>query len=198
MKTLFPWCSRDPRLRLPLEVGGLGYTGRGLAVPRSLRVRLGTLVSQGVSYLIARGVVGKSPFRERGLYPRPLIPEPTRPRSYHAARRMVARDPLEDPTGVLVPVDSLVIFENMLVESQYRLMEGDKFRRRRDGGRPERTKTKALFRPFSGRPAAALSRSHGVGSLKRWASTLHSMEVRVFEDVASEIRERIPDSAQTS
>jgi len=199
MRTLFPWCARDPRLRLPSAVGGLGYTGRGLAVPRSVRRRLGTLVSKGVDYLCARGVVGKAPFKEEGLYPRPLVPVPSRPRSYHTARRLVAQDPLEDPSGEPVPVSSLVIFENMLIESQYRLIEGDKFKRRWGGNRPERTKSKSLFRrPSEGcRLAPPLSVRHGLVALERWASKLASMEVRVFEDVASEIRERIPDPSRT-
>jgi hypothetical protein len=196
MKTLFPWCRRDPRLRLPLEVGGLGYTGRGLAVPRSVRRLLGTLVSRGVDWAVARGVVGKAPFREEGLYPRPLVPEPSRPRSYHAARRLVAQDPLEDPSGVPVPLRSLVVFEAMLVESQYRLLEGDRFRRRWGGDRPARTKSKALFRPLVGRLAPPLSRERGVSAIRRWAAMLSGMTVRVFEDVASEIRDRIPDPAQ--
>jgi len=199
MRTLFPWCHRDPRLRLPSAVGGLGYTGRGLAVPRSLRVRLGTLVSRGPDYLVARGVAGKTPFKEEGLYPRPLVPVPSRPRSYHAARRLVASDPLEDPEGVPVPVTSLVIFENMLIESQYRLIEGDKFKRRWGGDRPERTRSKSLFRRLGDgcRLAPPLSRRHGVGAINRWAAKLDGMTVRVFDDVASEIRDCIPDPSQT-
>jgi len=197
MRTLFPWVSRDPRLRLPAEVGGLGYTGRGLAVPLSVRRRLGTLVSRGNDWLIAEGVVSKQPFREVGLYPRPLIPEPSRPRSYHAARRLVAQEPLETPSGVLVRLESLVIFKTMLVESQYRLSEGDRFKRRWGGDRPARTKSRALFRPLKGKLAPPLSVRGGLLALRRWASKLSNLEVRVFEDVASEIRDRIPDPAQT-
>lgn len=197
MKTLFPWCARDPRLRLPVEVGGLGYTGRGLAVPASVRRRLGALVSRGVEPGV-RGVVSKAPFREAGLYPRPLIPVPSQPRQYHLARKLVAQEPLEDPCGVPVSLREFVIYQATLVESQYRLLVGDKFKRRRDAGRPERTKTKALFKPPTvPLRVKPLSVSHGVGSLRRWASKLASSEVRVFEDVALEIRGRTPNSAQT-
>jgi hypothetical protein len=199
MKTLYPWVSRDPRLRLPVEVGGLGYTGRGLAVPRSVRLRLGTLVSRGVDHAIAASLTSKRPFREAGLYPRALVPEPSKPRSFNAARRLVAQDPLVDPVnGVPVPLEDLKIFEAQLIEDQYRLLEGDKFKRYRNTGRPERSKTKALFRPLiPARLAPALSVRHGCGSLRRWAATLRKVEVRVFEDVASEILGRTPDPAQT-
>jgi hypothetical protein len=196
MRTLFPWCARDPRLRLPACVGGLGYTGRGLAVPASVRSRLALLVSSGTDYLVARNLYGKKPFREGGLYPRPLVPEPSRSREYHLARRLVAQDPLEDPSGVPVTVEQLVTFESMLVESQYVLMAGDKLRRRRDAGRPGKTKSNALFRRSDSRRIRPLTVAHGLSSLERWAAKLRNLTVRVFEDVASEIRDRIPDPTQ--
>jgi len=199
MRTLFPWCHRDPRLRLPKSIGGLGYLGRGLAIPVSLRRRLGTLVSRGPDYLIARGVVGKTPFTKEGLYPHPLVPVPARPKEYHLSRRLVASEPLTcsaSDGGVPVPVIGLVIYENMLVESQYRLLVGDKFKRRWGGDRPARTKSKALFRRYNGPLAAPLTRKHGAASLDRWAVKLQNMTVEVFEDVAFEIRDRIPNTAQ--
>jgi len=197
MKTLFPWCVKDHRMRLPKSCGGFGYLGRGLAVPLSVRRRLGTLVSRGPEYLAARGVVGKLPFREEGLYPHPLISVPSKPREYHLARRMVESEPLEDKEhGVPVSVIDLTIFENQLIESQYRLLAGDKFKRRWGGDRPERTKSKPLFRRFEGHLAPPLTRRHGAFALDRWAVKLQGMTVKVFEDVASEIRGRTPDTAQ--
>jgi hypothetical protein len=196
MKTLFPWLIKDARLHLPAEIGGLGYMGRGLACGAGLRARLGALVSREPGVGLSAALQAKAPFREAGLYPRPLVAA-VHPKEYWAAKRRVAAwGPLTSEDGQLVPLRSLVVFESMLVESELLSLSTGKVRRRRDGGRPERTKSGALFRALRVRPAKPLTKFGGIISLKAWTDKVKALSVRVPEDVASEIRDRIPDTAQ--
>jgi hypothetical protein len=196
MKSRFPWVKCDPRLHLPVEIGGLGYTGRGLAVGRSLRSRLGALVSRGPSAEIGAALIGKKPFREMGLFPHPLIRVP-KPRAYWSAAKAVDRELA--PLGadlVSVPLESFETFKCQLIESELRLIEGEKFRRKRVAGRPDRSKRSTVFRRLGVKPARPLTRSGGLASLRRWALACRQVRVTVDQDIASEIRERIPDPSQ--
>jgi len=198
MKTLFPWLVKDPRLHLPAEIGGLGYLGRGLAVSRGLRARLGALVSRDPTFEQASGLNCKAPFREGGLYPRPLV-RAYRPQEYWQATKLVQQEmsTIRDPDGERVTVAQLAIYGSMLTEQELRfIQDGKKVRRRRDGGRPERTRTTTVFRSLKLLPARRLSRWGGIGSLRKWAAKAKALTVTVVEDVASEIRDRIPDTTQ--
>lgn len=187
MKALFPWITKDPRLHLPVEVGGLGYLGRGLAVGVGVRCRLAALVSRGADWLIARNLHAKRAFREGGLYPKSLISTPRQPADYWKLRREM--EPLVDPVGgVEVPAEQLIAYENRLVESTYRLMHGDALRRVRDSGRPVRTKAKTLFRQRTVTNVPPLRKWGGIMALRRWAERLKDLPVKVFADVALEIR----------
>jgi len=191
MKSRFPWIVKDPRLHLPVQVGGLGYTGRGLAVGVSVRRRLGALVSRGPSAVIAADLIGKKPFREVGLYPRPLC-RVVRPGSYWKAVRATEQW-FQAGGDTHVPLESLLSFKSCLIEDEVRLLEGDKFKRKRVAGRPDRTRAGAVFRRLGVAPCRPLTRRWGCSALIRWASLSRESEVTVPEDIASEIRERIPD-----
>jgi hypothetical protein len=196
MKTLFPYCARDPRLHLPVEVGGLGYVGRGLRCGRRLRARLGTLVSKGTSYLVSRRLCTKAPFRAEGLYPRPLVPAPKdKMRGYYAIEKQFPKvEELQSSSGVSVPVSDLVAYRERLVYREYRLMCGYEDRRRRDGGRPEWTKRSAVFKAMTAGPyAAPLSVRYGVRSLVAFAERCKSLRVTVDPTVASRIPGRTRD-----
>jgi len=197
MRTLFPWCVKDARLHMPVELGGLGYLGRGLAMGAGLRARLGFLVKQEPEVGLSTKLLGKAPFREAGLYPRPLV-QAVQPKEYWRAKRAVqAFGPLTSEEGETVPLRNLVAFESMLVESELRSQSGGQIRRRRDAGRPERARGKAVFRALkvavSCRP---LHKWGGISKLKRWTDRVNALPVTVFPDVASEIRDRIPDTTQ--
>jgi hypothetical protein len=198
MKTLFPWVVKDARLHLPVEVGGLGYTGRGLSVGRALRSRLAALVSRDPSEVVSTALNAKAPFREVGLYPRPFVPAYHASEYWKAQRTVKSFGPLrcsEAEGGVRVPLRSLVIFEALLIEDQMRLSLNERTAGRRAvRGRPERTKTKAVFRAVKGvKFARPLGKRTGVSALRAWAAKCKNLTVTVFEDIASEIRERIPD-----
>lgn len=184
MKTLFPWVIKDARLRLPVEIGGLGYLGRGLNCSKGLRARLGALVSREPTVALSTKLQAKAPFREAGLYPRPWV-QSVEPREYWAAKRAVASwGPFTSETGETVPLRSLVIFESMLVESELRSQKEGQIRRRRDGGRPERTKSGAVFRSLGVRPAKPLTKFGGIAALKKWADKVKALSVTVPEDIA--------------
>jgi len=196
IKSRFPWIKCDPRLHIPVEAGGLGYTGRGLAVGRALRSRLGALVSRGPNAEVGAALIGKKPFREVGLFPRPLVRVP-KPRAYWKAAKAVDQELA--PLGadlVSVPLESFESFKCQLVENELRLSEGEKFRRKRVAGRPDSNKRSAVFRRLSVKPAKPLTRFGGLASLKRWALACKNVRVTVDQDIASEIRERIPDPSQ--
>lgn len=186
MKTLFPWIVKDPRLHLPVEVGGLGYLGRGLAVGAGVRSRLGALVSRGVDWLFARSLTSKRPFREEGIYPRPLTLDPAKPAAYWRAKRNVDREQLTcQEGGTFVTLEELVRFKAMLTESEYRLSVGDSYKRARATGRPARTKSRALFRRTDKVPICKpLGKWTGAASLRRFAERCKALPIRVPEDIA--------------
>jgi len=190
MRARFPWIVKDPRLHLPVQVGGLGYTGRGLSVSRGLRARLGALVSRGPSAVVATDLIGTKPFREAGLYPQPLV-RVVEPASYWKAQRAISV--WFQPGGsATVPLEALLSFKSCLIEDEIRLSEGERFKRKRAADRPDRTRRSAVFRRMGVRPAKPLSRSGGVSALIRWAKLSRESLVTVDQDIASEIRERIP------
>jgi len=191
MKGRFPWIVKDPRLHLPVQVGGLGYTGRGLAVGVSVRRRLGALVSRGPSVVVAQDLIGKKPFREMGLFPRPLVRQ-VHASSYWRAVR-VTEQWFQGSGDTPVPLESLLSFKSCLIEDEIRLSEGDKFKRKRVAGRPDRTSRSAVFRRLGVAPCRPLTRRWGCSALIRWAKVSRESLVTVDQDIASEIRERIPD-----
>jgi hypothetical protein len=197
MKTLFPWVNRDLRLHLPVEIGGLGYTGRGLRVSKNVRRRLGTLVSLGVDYLVARDLSSKGTFREEGLYPRPLVPTPREGMAgwYAVEKQFPTVDQFRDPSGVSVPVSDLVAHRSRLVYNEYRFLCGFEDKRRRDGGRPTKTKRSAVFKAMKrgAKLATPLSVKHGVTSLIAFAARCKSLTTTVDPDVASQILGRTQD-----
>jgi hypothetical protein len=194
MRALFPWICRDARLHLPVSVGGLGFTGRGLAVGIALRRRLGALVSRGPSAVVAADLIGKKPFREMGLYARPLVREVRDATFWRASKLVDTFFPAQVADPASVPLESLLSFKSCLIEDEIRLMEGEKFKRKRVARRPDRTRSSAVFRRLKVKPAKALSRRFGCLALDRWAQQSKDCRVTVEQDIASEIRERIPDS----
>jgi len=199
MKTLFPWVVKDARLHLPVEIGGLGYTGRGLRVSKSFRARLGSLVSRGADWLLAKDLCSKSPFRGEGLYPRPLVPEP---RDGRAGYRSVEKQfPTVDEMlvpkdqGFWVPASDLVAHRQALVYNEYRFLCGYDDKRRRDGGRPTWTKRSAVFKALKRgtKLARPLSVRNGVSSLNAFAVKVKQMTVTVDQGVASQILSRTRD-----
>jgi hypothetical protein len=195
MKTLFPWVLKDARLHLPVEIGGLGYTGRGLAVGSGLRARLGALVSRDPGVGLASKLLGKAPFREGGLFPRPLVPVVEPPVYWAAVKTVKSFGPFTAEEGTEVPLSSLVAFESMLVREQVRFSMGDRVKRKRDAGRPERAKAGSVFRALRVTPARPLTKYGGLSSLQAWSLKIKTLRVTVPEDIASEIRDRIPDTA---
>jgi hypothetical protein len=196
MVTRFPYLIQDARLHLPVSVGGLGYTGRGLAVGRALRVRLGSLVSRRPEPEDALAILSKKPFREAGIYPRPIAIAP-KPIEHWRAVRSVASYGIRNPPvgeGAVVTAEQLSSFESVLVEDEIRLAAGGRFRRKRDSGRPTRTKRSRVFKPLRvKRLAAPLSKEFGCKALDAWASRCRALPITLDQDIASEIRERFPD-----
>jgi hypothetical protein len=195
VRTLFPSVSRDPRLRLPSECGGLGYTGRGLAVSRSIRCRLAAACSRRNDTGVAESLAAKRPFREEGLYPKSLVQVPSQPSLFYKAQRAVERDPLYAVSppgeGTLVPLPRIVAVKSAAAEQLYRTLGGG-VKRKRDSGRPTRTKRSALFKVPQVPNIRPLSKRHGVKSLKALASSLNALKVRVDPDIANEILGRTP------
>jgi hypothetical protein len=192
-KALFPWCSRSPSLRLPTCVGGYGYTGRGLKVSRAVRVRLSAACSRNVPEL-ALEVLERQDFREEGLFPRPLVPRPRDAAGYHRFRKGLLADSsfsVGPATGSEsdVPFRDFVAWREGEVLRTY-LSRGGAVRRVGAGGRPERTKRRALFRKSDLPHCRPLSVAGGVGSLERLAARLDAQRVSVRPDVASIIRGR--------
>jgi len=198
MVTRFPWLIQDARTHLPCGLGGLGYTGRGLSVGTALRRRLGALVSREPNEQDARRIHAKTPFREAGLYPRPLarvVPSPVRLKAMRnvASYGLTTVPEGEEPSRVSAV--QFAAFENCLVEDEVRLICGEKYSRKRVAGRPARTQGGAAFKKLSGKVALArpLSKSWGLQALARWVDKAKLVKVAVPGDIASEIRDRIPD-----
>nr|WLK77415.1 RNA-dependent RNA polymerase [Suillus luteus narnavirus 7] len=196
MRTLFPWSNRDVRLRLPTEVGGLGYTGRGLAVSKSVRCRLAAACSRRDDKLLAESLSAKRPFREEGLFPKSMVRVPSRPGLFYKAQRAVEQSGdftiLPAGEGELVPLSKLVVEKCKRSEETYLLLGGD-VHRKMDRGRPTRTKRSALFKRKEVPAIRPLSKRYGVQSLRSLAATLRALQVRVDPDIAFEILGRTPN-----
>lgn len=196
MTTRFPWLTRDARVHLPVSIGGLGYMGRGLAVGRALRVKLGSLVSREPKPEDALAILSKKPFREVGLYPRPLTCV-FKPADHWKAVKAVSSYGIRKPPvgeGMQVTAEQLSSFESVLVEDELRIQAGDTFRRKRASDRPTRTKRSKVFKPLRvKRLAKPLSREFGGQSLDAWALRCRALPITLDPDIASEIRERFPD-----
>jgi len=190
VRAFFPWSVRDPRVRLPLEVGGLGYTGRGLAVSKAVRCRLAAACSRGSDVELSAALSAKRPFREEGLYPKSMVRVPLRPKSFYKACRAVDRS--EDfhlkpaGQGVSVPLSKVIAAKARQAEELYTFL-GGKTKRVVDKGRPAKTKTSTLFRTPQVPSIRPLSKANGVWALKRLASKLAALEVRIDEDIAHSI-----------
>jgi len=184
-----------------VSIGGLGYLGRGLAVGLALRRRLGALVSRGPDVVAGERLLSKKPFREMGLYPRPLV-RVDKPADHWRAVRAVAsfglRDPPSDPSaGCHVSLEQFVSFESCLVEAELKSMRSAA-PRKRVSGRPDRTKGQTVFkRSRVSWPSRPLSKDKGALALDKWANKCKSLAITVDQTIASEIRDRIPDPAQT-
>jgi hypothetical protein len=69
-RCLSPWVCKSSKLHLPVELGGLGYTSRGLRASKSTRQRLAAAVSRGFDPLLLPACKGT--YRGEGLFPRRL------------------------------------------------------------------------------------------------------------------------------
>jgi hypothetical protein len=196
MKTRFPWLCRDPRLHLPVSVGGLGYTGRGLACSVAVRTRLARLVSTHVDdggvEGVALALLSKKPFREEGLFPRPFE-RVLNPKSFWKATKAVEpwfQKP--DQGGETAPLEAVLAFKSCLIEDEVRLAEGSTFKRRKVVRRPERTKMSSVFKH---KPAGVvrirpLSRANGCAALDRFVERLKGRQITLDNDIVAEIREK--------
>jgi hypothetical protein len=202
MRTLFPWIVKDPRVNLPTCIAGLGYTGRGLCVSRTVRARLGALVSRGPTIELAMSLTAKKPFREMGLFPKSLVPAPKHQKAYWKARKSASAEiePLLNAPDAkeLVPIKDVSIFIETLAEGEYRMMKGDTFKMVKDSGRPARTKTGMFTKVKNVKLAKPLSRSHGLSALTKFAEKISELKVFVPIDIALEIRGWTPSLTQDS
>jgi hypothetical protein len=80
--TKFKYIRGDPRLHIPEELGGLGYTQRGLKISEVNRKRLAYMVSLGADHYIKSGIIGKDPFVKETWYPQSLSIAPRKPKTY--------------------------------------------------------------------------------------------------------------------
>jgi hypothetical protein len=193
MKTLFPWIVKDPRVRLPVEIGGLGYTGRGLAVSNSVRRRLAYALSKGVPDMAtAEMLVGKRPFREGGLYPRTLVPVAKNPPLLYKAMAMVDKIPYRIDSGIEVPLHQVTAWKAELSERIFSSL-GGQTTKVKVSGRPERTRGK-IFKGTSAPRIRPLSRSGGVGAIRKFVLRVRNQPLIINRIVASQILGRTQDS----
>ncbi|QJT93769.1 RNA-dependent RNA polymerase [Erysiphe necator associated narnavirus 37] len=190
-KTLFPWITRNPAVRLPTSVGGLGYTGRGLRVSLSVRTRLAAACSRDVK-LLAEEALERSTFRGEGLFPRSLVPSPRRSAAYFRMRSLLIKGDRRlrmgdeiDQERVLLS-DFIVYRERSIVRSY--LTMGGKMGQAKSVGKPEKMRARALFSKSAPKNVKPLSVAHGLKALEKLSVRILSQEVRVRKDVASEIR----------
>jgi len=196
-KTLFPWSSNTV-LRLPQSVGGLGYTGRGLKVPRKARIRLAAACSRDLPEL-AKEVLEKRQYREEGLFPKPQRVVPRNSRAFYTFRKIYLtmgrfRDVGHDCYEDTVLFSDLVAFREGEILNYY-LLRGGRIRQGEARGRPERTKRRALFRSKVVN-CAPLTVSHGLLALERLNERISAQRVRVRPDIASEIRSRTTETCK--
>jgi len=191
-KTLFPWCP-NTSLRLPQSVGGYGYHGRGLKVPKHARTRLAAACSRDLAVL-AKEVLERRQYREEGLFPRPLRAVPRNSRAFNQFRAIYLkmgrfRDVGDEKYETTVLFRDLVPFREGEIFAYFAL-RGGRLRRGEAKGRPERTKRRALFRTKVPPNCKPLTVTHGYKALERLAARLDAQRVRVRPEIASEIRSR--------
>jgi hypothetical protein len=192
-RTLFPRLRL--RLCLPAEFGGYGYTGRGLALPVSMRKRLALLVSRGLNPSDAERWLGKVPFQEAGLFARPLVQGVPRPGVFYRLRKRlpVVQDYLDPLGSRKLLLRDLVSSVEELSEHVYRHVHGYEGPRkivRAGHAKTRRTKPRALFKGTLNESVRPLTRSHGLASLRRLAEVFASTPVRVRDDIPAMIRGR--------
>jgi hypothetical protein len=199
VRTLFPWVVQDPRLHLPLEAGGLGYTGRGLAVSVGLRCRFAKLLSRGLSKDIGTRLAGKRAFREECLFPRPLISAPSDIKEWYIHEKRFSWVDLSDVDGEAeVKLSDLVAWKQAVIERAF-IAYGGKSRRVRDAGRPARTKREALFGRRLPAPTNVNPLSKGQGgvqAVRRFSIACREQPIRVTRDVSLVIPSENDDSAR--
>lgn len=189
MRTRFPWASRDPRMRLPAAVGGLGYTGRGLSVGVKLRKKLAAACSRVSTLEDFETLCGGRAFRDRGFYPRPFLPRPTDRRGFYLAQKW-AEEKLPIGEGKKVLAKDLVEARCVYAESHYTYWQPLDLVVKKDGGRSQKRKTSALFKTSFKGDIAPLTVSHGLYALERLVERVKNLEVSVPEEVAQAIRGR--------
>jgi len=196
VRTLFPWVHRDPRLHLPASVGGLGYTGRGLAVSKSVRCRLAAACSGVDALRLGLDLAAKRPFREAGHFPKRLVQVPRAQGSFYRHRDLVLMGSgfQPDPEGELVLLSSFIVHRESAVTRSF-LYAGGEVRRVDDSGRPPRTRRSALFKSVPPKRIRPIGKLGGRASLEKLARRLSALCIRVDRDIASRIRDRIPESA---
>jgi hypothetical protein len=195
MKTLFPWIVNDPRVRLPVEVGGLGYTGRGLAVSNSVRRRLAAALSKGVpDFADAEALVGKRPFREGGLYPRPIVPVAKSPSLLYRAMAMVEKIPYRMNSNIEVPLHMVVAWKAAMSVKTCAGLGGDTVKLK-VSGRPERTRGR-IFKGSDSPRISPLTRRGGVGAIRRFVLRVRNQPLMIHPVIASQILGRTQDSKQ--
>jgi hypothetical protein len=153
--------------------------------------------SRGIDYFAVEGLCGSGPWRERGFFPRPIIRAASDRRGFHHsvehAERILPYTSMGDNNSVEIPALDLVIARMMCAESHYTFWQPLDLKSRRDGGRPERTKSKTLFKrcPKGAAPnIKPLSVKHGVAALERLVERCKALKICVSEDVARAIRGR--------
>lgn len=189
MRTLFPWIANDPRLNLPVEIGGLGYTGRGLAVSKAVRRRLAMALSKGVAeYAAASALCGKKPFREGGLFPRLLVQQPKEGKLWWKAVKAVAPIAFrgDDLLKVEVPLPELVTWQSSMSEKIYYALGGSVRTVKKSVGRPDRTRGK-VFRGGKAPAIRPLSRKYGVDALVRFVNKVKNQPVKINPIIANQI-----------
>jgi hypothetical protein len=189
IKTLFPWIIKDPRLHLPVEIGGLGYTGRGLKVAKSVRSKLGYLISKGSSFELCKSLNAQPPFKEGGLWPKSFTLTPKKPKEYWKSRREVEKEQFLSGSsdGVRVSYEDLTSYKAEITEMYYRMSVGDQYKKTRTVVRPGKTKAKPLFKLKKIPYCKPLTVRFGVESLRRFAKRCKALTVSVLPDIASEI-----------
>jgi hypothetical protein len=183
------------RLTLPCEFGGYGYTGRGLVAPAAIRKRLAVLVSRGLNPSEAERWLGKVPFQEGGLFPKPLAQRVGRPGAFYRLRKVLPtiKDILDSRGSERRLLSDVVASVEAQHESFYRMTAGyDDGRKivRAAHGKTRRTKPQTLFRGVMCKSIRPLTRSHGLVSLRRLSEGFANTPVGIRDDFAGMIRGR--------
>jgi hypothetical protein len=187
--TLSPWLNRSALFHLPVELGGYGYTGRGLAVSQQVRKRLAYAVSRGFDPLLLPATKGE--YRGEGLFPRRL----EQSRLWTGLGRRVRDSFVESwpsyvqpgPGRVLLDGPKLVALMEERCSNRLSFMECET-RVVDTSRRPARTRPN----PFKNAGTAwnrcrPLSRTHGLKSLLRLARVLRERPRWVDSDFVTNI-----------